>query len=324
MLAALPAAAQQGRPIVEDFPPGSFSDGGHYKLEDFKGKVLVLFFYESTCPTCRATIPKINQTVLACKDMPVKFIAVGASDTIQDVSSYVRETKLAMPAFVDSVGAMEGLWAWHLSLRNIYQFPIIGPQGQLLNYSVPDRLEADVQQAVKGVKWKYKDQGYDAKLKVPVELFEWNQYEQGMRLLKPLRKSAGKGVAESAEKLFEQVKQEGTEWKAQADKLAEEKPVAAFDLYTRISNVFGDDELGKSVQEPLKKLKADKKVEEELAARKMLDQLYTAMPKATTQQRGQVEQYCLSIAKKYPTTVAGQRAEQIAKAIEFTAMAEKK
>jgi len=31
-----------------DFPPGPFTDGGHYQLSDFKGKVLVLYFFEST------------------------------------------------------------------------------------------------------------------------------------------------------------------------------------------------------------------------------------------------------------------------------------
>lgn len=31
-----------------DFPPGPFTDGGQYQLSDFKGKVLVLYFFEPT------------------------------------------------------------------------------------------------------------------------------------------------------------------------------------------------------------------------------------------------------------------------------------
>jgi hypothetical protein len=30
-----------------DFPPGIFTDGGHYSMEDFKGKVLALYFFEA-------------------------------------------------------------------------------------------------------------------------------------------------------------------------------------------------------------------------------------------------------------------------------------
>jgi hypothetical protein len=29
-----------------DFPPGIFTDGGHYTMDDFKGKVLALYFFE--------------------------------------------------------------------------------------------------------------------------------------------------------------------------------------------------------------------------------------------------------------------------------------
>ena len=32
---------------VPDFPPGIFTDGGQYSMEDFKGKVLALYFFES-------------------------------------------------------------------------------------------------------------------------------------------------------------------------------------------------------------------------------------------------------------------------------------
>lgn len=29
-----------------DFPPGEFTDGGRYSLEDLRGKAVVLYFYE--------------------------------------------------------------------------------------------------------------------------------------------------------------------------------------------------------------------------------------------------------------------------------------
>ena len=29
-----------------DFPPGQFSDGGRYSLEDLRGKAVVLYLYE--------------------------------------------------------------------------------------------------------------------------------------------------------------------------------------------------------------------------------------------------------------------------------------
>ncbi len=41
------AEAQTKGKVAADFPPGAFTDGGHYKLSDFKGKVLALYFFES-------------------------------------------------------------------------------------------------------------------------------------------------------------------------------------------------------------------------------------------------------------------------------------
>src|SRR4051812_14254375 len=69
-----------------DFPPGLFSDGRHYSLSDFRGKVVVLFFYESRCPRCKGSIPERNEVVRRFKDRPVQFFAVGASDPLDEVT----------------------------------------------------------------------------------------------------------------------------------------------------------------------------------------------------------------------------------------------
>ena len=78
-----------------DFPPGSFSDGNHYSLDDFRGKLLVLFFYEKDCPRCRGLIPTRNTVVDQFKDKPVKFIAVGPNDSFADVMSYDLYTRIS-------------------------------------------------------------------------------------------------------------------------------------------------------------------------------------------------------------------------------------
>jgi len=45
---AAPAALGAGRAGEQapDFPPGEFTDGGRYSLEDLKGKAVVLYLYE--------------------------------------------------------------------------------------------------------------------------------------------------------------------------------------------------------------------------------------------------------------------------------------
>jgi thiol-disulfide isomerase/thioredoxin len=297
-----------------DFPPGLFIDGRHYSLKDLEGKAVVLFFYEQDCPTCRGLIPKRNEVVEAYKDKPIKFIAVAAGDSIADAKAYVASTKLEMPVFADNLSLMEKRYGEKISLQNIYQFRVIGPDGVVREY----RMEpAAIDQVLSQVKWKYKDGGYDARLNVPLNLLEWGQYADGMRVLKPFLKNSNKDLAASAKKLYDVIHAEGEQWltSAQAAEQAENM-VEAFDLYTKVANTFVGDDLAKKAAEPLKKLMKSQPVKDELAARQMYEQLCIGTSRAQPQQRNAVAQFAASIAAKYPKAPTGEKAAEIAKEIE--------
>lgn len=311
-LAPLAHAAGKFGDKAPDFPPGVFSDGGHYQLSDFEGKLVVLFFFESECPRCKGTIPQRNAVVEQFKDKPVKFIAVGPHNSLNDVKAYIAETKLVMPVYADSLNIMESMYDQTISLNNIYQFRVVGPDGNVVGYQMTPE---EISKALEHVKWKYKGGDWDPRLNAIVELLEWNRYEQGLAQLRPLRKASSKSLADSAEKLYQAALAEGQKWKAKADKLSDGKPVEAYDLYTKVATAFAGDELAKSVAEPLKALKTSKAVTDELAARQMYAQLYTAVPRAKFQQRDQVAQFCANIAAKYPGTPTAEKAQTLAEAI---------
>lgn len=120
-----------------DFPEGEFSDGGHYKLSDYAGKQLVvLFFYEQQCPTCRGTIPARNKIVRQFADKPVKFLAIGAGDSIEDVRAYAAQTHLAMPIFADKRSVMQKAYGFHISLGNIYQVRLVDVHGKIIAFDM--------------------------------------------------------------------------------------------------------------------------------------------------------------------------------------------
>jgi thiol-disulfide isomerase/thioredoxin len=294
-----------------DFPPGPFSDNNSYTMSDFRGKVVVLFFFEKQCPTCKGTIPARNAIVQALKDKPVKFVAIGPGDTLLDVVGYQRETQLAMPIFADSLGLMEKRYGFHISLQNIYQIRVYDPVGKLVGVDMAkDGLEKIVEKTKPT--WKYKGDGYDAKLNPALDQFEFNQYAAGMKLLTPLRKNANKAVAESANKLFDVMKKEGTQWKEDAEAAVEDNPVKSYDLYAKITAVFAGDELAKSVADPLKKLGANKTVSAELAARKAFAQFTALTGKATPAFKPQALKLCQDVAKKHAGTPTGDKAGALA------------
>jgi thiol-disulfide isomerase/thioredoxin len=306
-----PAAGAQSAP---DFPPGVFNDGGDYKLADFKGKVLVLFFYERDCPRCRGTVPERNAIVQKYQGKPVKFIAIAAGDTPQQAISYVNSTRLAMPVFADTLSLMEKRYGTKISLQNIWQFRVIGPDGSIVAHSMD---EAAIDSALASAKWDYKDKGFDPRLGAAVEMFEWKQFEAGMQLLRPHLRSSNKPLAESARKLLDAVKEDhGNKWREQAEKLAaEEKTAHAYELYARMSAVFRGDELGKLADEQLKKLKGHKAVKTELEAQRAYNQLLNGMSRARAEDVGEIKAFAESIVKKYPNTPTADRADALAKSI---------
>lgn len=298
-----------------DFPPGVFSDGGRYSLADFEGKVVVLFFYEQNCPSCRNKIPDRNKVVDQFAGKPVKFFAVGPGDTLADISGYTRSTRLKMTSFSDLFGVMQSRYGMQISLQNIYQFRVIGPDGSIVARNI-DMNPADIEKALAGAKWKYKDGGYDPRLNPILEGLEWGQYVPAVRALRPLTKGGNKTVQESANKLWDVLKTEAKAEMDEAAKAIETDPVKAHDVYTKVSAAFVNDDLGKEAAEALKTLKTNKAVVDEMAARRMFDQFNAAAARAQLKQKPAFVAQARMIAQKYPETPTGKRAAEFADELE--------
>ena len=307
------AARAQGKhgEVAPDFPPGVFNDGNRYQLADYEGKVVVLFFYEKDCPSCRGKIPERNAVVKQYQGKPVKFFAVAAGDTLQQAKSYAGGTKLAMPVFADPLSLMERRYGQTISLNNLWQFRVIGPDGKISGY----RMEpAAIDKALAKVELKYNPEEYHEKVRPAVELLEWKQYPAGVKSLRSLLKHKDKEVADSAAKLMEAVKAEAGEWMTEAEAAAGSEPVKAYDLYTKVATAFGaTDELGKKAAEAAKQLKANESVKKELDARKAYEKVMNVMAMATPKQKPDVAKLAADIAKKYPDTPTGKKAEELQK-----------
>src|SRR5438270_338875 len=163
---------------------------------------------------------------------PVKFLAIMPNLSADEVMAYQRSTGLAMPVYADNLGLMQKRYGIQISLNNIWQFRVVGADGKVVAF---DASKDSLDKVLAGFKpeWKYKSDGYDAKLDPVIDALEWGQYPQAMKLLGPARKN--KALAESANKLFDAVKKEGEKWKAEADGLVESEPVKSYDLYTKVA-----------------------------------------------------------------------------------------
>jgi thiol-disulfide isomerase/thioredoxin len=286
------AAQPKAGDDAPDFPVGQFTDGKSHRLADYRGKVVVLFFYESQCPRCKGMIPDRNDVVKA------------------SAAAYGKETGLQMPIFADNLGLMEARYGQKISLNNIWQFRVIGPDGTIVGFTMTKDV---IQKALEKAEAKFDPAGYDAKLKPAAEAFERRQWEAGMKLLTPLRKSGTKAVAESANKLYEAVKSEGETWKSEAEQAAASDPVKAYDLYSRLVAVFPSEPAFKDAAEAKRKLANGKAVTAELAARKAYAPFLGSLASAAPGQEAQVAKLAQAFVKKHPGTPTAERVAELEK-----------
>ncbi len=75
---------------------GKTIDGKPFALSDYKGKVILLNFWATWCPPCKAEIPSFMKLYDEQSDQVV-IIGVSVDDTPQDVLDFLKRTPITYP-----------------------------------------------------------------------------------------------------------------------------------------------------------------------------------------------------------------------------------
>ena len=299
VLTALPAYTE-----APEFPPGTFTDGNSYSLEELRGGVVVLFFYEQNCPRCLGKIPDRNKIVEQFRGQPVTFIAIAAGDSATDAAAYVKRSGLDMPVFADKLSLMEDLYDTKISLDNIWQFRVIDAEGNVVG-SVMDAKA--INRALATAQQPYRAEDYDEKLAPVVALLNQGKHRAAMRGLRRYLSSRDEAVKASAQALDDAVAEQAKGWMQQADGLMASAPIQAGKLYTNASNVLSREAFGQDGRKKLASLKSSPAVKDETAARKMYAKMAAAIEKMTPDQTAELILFANKIAEKYPESPTGKR-----------------
>jgi len=93
------ASPVAGRP-APDFTLRA-SDGRSYTLSALRGQVVILNFWATWCPPCRAEMPALQEVYDARSDEGVIVLAVNQNEDPKRVDDFAAELKLTFPLLLD-------------------------------------------------------------------------------------------------------------------------------------------------------------------------------------------------------------------------------
>jgi thiol-disulfide isomerase/thioredoxin len=79
-------------------------DGQTVRLSDLRGKVVVLDFWATWCPPCRAMVPHERELVKKLAGKPFVFLGVSADNDPNRLREFLRDQQMTWPNVCDGPG----------------------------------------------------------------------------------------------------------------------------------------------------------------------------------------------------------------------------
>ena len=90
-------------------------DGNTVRLYDLKGKVVLLNFWATWCPSCRFEMPAMEALHKELSSQGLVVLAVALRESAEDVRAFYKEHSLSVPALLDhNAEAFELYDTWSL------------------------------------------------------------------------------------------------------------------------------------------------------------------------------------------------------------------
>jgi hypothetical protein len=289
---------------VPEFPPGLFTDGARYRLNDLSGKVVVLLFFDGGDSRFAASVPHYNAIIRLFRDKPVAFFGVQAA-SIARARADLQDLGLEIPVFADALGVMHLRYRATLSPTRSWHVVIISPAGDIAD----DDMTADaIESRLQSARWNLRQilEPFDPKLSSAVDLLEAGDYRAAARQITSISDGMDPSAAQSARQMLAVLSAAAQAWRDHAKELPARRAVEAYDLYTRAAPFLSGTDAGKSVTQSLATLKNDSAVRRELAARAMYEMLCSAVSADERVDRSDAVRYCGEIIRTCPGTPTAQ------------------
>jgi peroxiredoxin len=149
-------ADQQLTPMVKQpaAPDFQLSDleGTPVTMQDYRGKVLIINFWATWCPPCRAELPSMNRAWKKLEQQGVAMIAINIGEDEESIRSFLKDYPIDFQVLLDKDS--QSLQQWQINgLPTSY---VVGRNGFIYYQAVGDR-EWDNEQLLKKVLYLTKE-----------------------------------------------------------------------------------------------------------------------------------------------------------------------
>ena len=143
-------AATLLKPGVEA-PDFSLEDinGKRVNLSDFRGRQVVLVFWASWCPDCRAEVPQLRALQAKANPEKVAFVSVSFDRTLEALRNYMSENYLSGVQLYEPAGMKESKVAEGYGVKWIPSLYLLDGEGKVMLGTVMiDKIEKALGSAV--------------------------------------------------------------------------------------------------------------------------------------------------------------------------------
>ena len=113
MLATSLAGAQDLRPWRGGAAPALALldlEGRAHRLEDYRGKVVLINFWATWCEPCRAEMPAMNKLRAALAGQPFAVLAVNLAEPESRIRRFMEQVPLDFPVLLDRDSGVAKAW----------------------------------------------------------------------------------------------------------------------------------------------------------------------------------------------------------------------
>lgn len=124
----------EGEPMAPDFALQG-PQGELYRLADLRGQPLIVNFWATWCPPCRAEMPAMQRAWEQLQEEGIGVIAINVGEDAETIETFVEQVPVSFPLPMDTDSAVTQRWP----LRGLPTTFVVAPDGRLVYKAAGER-----------------------------------------------------------------------------------------------------------------------------------------------------------------------------------------